>query len=49
MAQEKDEREDEKPENEPQEGQDAPPHEHIEGVDDGCGKQFRRSVLLKNR
>lgn len=38
MAQEKDEREDEQPEGELQDGEDTPPHEHVEGVDDGCGK-----------
>jgi hypothetical protein len=43
MAQDIDEREDEptgeeQPDENASEGQDAPPHEHIEGVDDGCGK-----------
>lgn len=38
MVQEPEDREDEKPENEPQEGQEPPDHEHIEGVDDGCGR-----------
>lgn len=39
MAQDKDEHEEEPTGEERQDGEDTPPHVHIEGVDDGCGKK----------